>query len=98
MDTSNNPSQVQVKASDEDLKGRFTNAANVFHADDHFGIDFFYAAPPVGQLLARLLLTPGHAKALRDALDAQLKQFEKQSGQPIVATEDKPTIGFRTSQ
>ncbi len=56
------------QGSDEDLKGHFTNAANVSHVDDHFLIDFFLVISPAGQLLSGIVVTPGHMRRLREAI------------------------------
>ena len=95
MNNEQQSKQIQVKASDEDLKGRFTNAAQVYRLEDHFLVDFFLNAPPVGQMVARLAMTPGQLKRLRQAVDIQLQEYEEQTGKKIDPADDGPTIGFR---
>ncbi len=86
---------LQFKGSDEDLKGRFSNAAQVRQHDDHFFVDFFLASPPVGQLVSRIILTPGHLKQLEAVIREQLKVYEDTHGK-IDKTEPS-SIGFRTA-
>jgi hypothetical protein len=57
--------QIQLKATDEELKGRFANIAQLYHQEEHFIIDFFLLTPPSGQLVSRVITTPSHMKALR---------------------------------
>jgi hypothetical protein len=91
----NQPQQIGVNANADDLKGRFSNAAQVSHQDDHFILDFFVAALPAGQLVSRVIVTPRHMKALEKAISEQLKNYEAQFGK-IDASEEK-SVGFKTS-
>lgn len=91
----NQPQQIGMNASVDDLKGRFSNAAQVSHQDDHFILDFFVAALPAGQLVSRVIVTPRHMKSLEKAISEQLKKYEDQFGK-IDPSEEK-SIGFRTS-
>lgn len=88
------PQQIQIKATDDELKGRFASAAQIGHQSDHFVIDFFMVAPPAGQLVSRVVLTPGHAKGLIEALTEQVKQYEANFGK-VKAKPDNKGIGFK---
>jgi hypothetical protein len=50
--------QIEVKASEEDIKGRFSNAAQIHHQTEHFFLDFFLITPPNGQLVSRVNTRP----------------------------------------
>ena len=91
----NQVQQIQIKFSDEDVKGRFANAAQVSHQEDFFLLDFLLAAPPAGQLVGRIAVTPRHMKRIAKVFEDQIKAYEKTFGR-IDPTEDK-SIGFRTS-
>lgn len=86
--------QLQLKASDDDLKGRFSNAANVNSQEDHFYIDFFVAAVPAGQLVSRVFMTPGHMKRLHKAMSDQIDRYENTFGK--IDPADEPKLGFKT--
>lgn len=87
------PVQLEVKASEEDIKGRFSNAAQIHHQPEHFFMDFFLVAPPNGQLVSRIVTTPGHMKAIADAINAQLKEYEKNFGK-VKPEAPKQPFGF----
>lgn len=72
--------QIEVKASDEDIKGRFSNAAQIHQQPEHFFLDFFLITPPNGQLVSRIITTPGHMKAIAEAINTQLAEYEKNFG------------------
>jgi hypothetical protein len=74
------PVQIQIKSNDEELKGRFSNTAQIHHQPEHFFIDFFLISPPHGQLVSRIITTPGHMKAIAEAINTQLKEYEKNFG------------------
>ena len=79
-------SEPSSSGSDEDLKGHFTNAANASHVDDHFLTDFFLVILLAGQLLSGRVMTPGHMRRLREAIDTQLKLYEKETGSKVNST------------
>jgi len=90
------PTQVQVKASDEMLKGVYANIAQIANAPEEFVIDFINLFPPAGSLVSRVIVSPGHFKRLVAAMQDSLKKYEEQFGE--IKPSDKPqhTVGFRT--
>jgi len=93
--------QIQLKATDEVLKGAYSNVAQVIHNREQFQIDFMNMdlANPIGVLVARTILAPGHMKRLVAALQDNLRRYEQQFGE--VHEADAPAgadrIGFRAS-
>lgn len=93
--------QIQLKASDDVLKGVYSNLAQVIHNREQFQLDFmnFDLGNPIGVLASRVILTPGHMKRLVAALSDNLKRYEAQFGE--VREADAPTesskIGFKTN-
>lgn len=81
------PSEIQIKAEDEIAKGRFSNLAQIGSAHDSFVFDFAFAQGRQGFLLARVLMSPSHAKRFHQALGATLAQHEAQFG-----TIDNPPV------
>src|SRR3989344_653819 len=72
--------KMHMKVTDEVLKGRYSNMAQVSHTKEEFVLDFFLAHPPAGQLLDRIILSPGHMKRLANALKENLERYEKSFG------------------
>lgn len=88
--------QIQVKASDEILKGVYANLAQVGHTGEEFILDFMNIFPPTGILVSRVILSPGHAKRLSEALVDNVKKYETQFGEIKLTDAPKHKIGFRT--
>lgn len=74
------PQEIQIKSDDDIAKGRFSNLAQIGSAPDSFVFDFAFAQGRVGFLLARILMSPQHAKRFHQALGATLGQYEAQFG------------------
>jgi len=86
--------QIAVKATDEALMGRFSNLVQIYHSKEHFCFDFLHDHPPVGQLLSRIVVSPGHAKRLLKALNENISKFEQEFGEIDDGTEPKHSIVF----
>ena len=71
---------VDVKISDEELKGRYSNLLRVTHTREEFILDFINLAPPQGIVTARVISSPGHVKRIIQALQTNLAQYEKTHG------------------
>jgi len=89
-----NQQELQIKANDEELKGRYANLAMINHTKEEFSIDFINLVPPQGQLLSRVFMSPGHAKRLLSALGDNLNKYEKEFGKIEEADPVKKEIGF----
>jgi hypothetical protein len=99
--TENNASQipagqVQVKISDEVLKGTYANMAQVGHTQEEFVIDFMNILPPTGILASRIIMSPSHFKRVLAAMQENLKQYESQNGLINVSVTPDHKIGFKT--
>ncbi len=91
----NEQKQIQIKATDEVLKGVYSNMAHISHTGEEFVMDFLNVFPPAGSLNARVIVSPGHMKRMVATLADNLAKYEKQLG-PIKSS-DAPTtapIGF----
>ena len=95
MNQSNQSQQVQIKATDEKLKGEYSNAMQILHTKEEFVLDFLNIFPPTGTLNSRVILSPGHFKRMIKAMEENLKKYEDQFGKIEIATEPKSEIGFR---
>lgn len=76
---------VDVKISDEELKGRYSNLLRVTHTREEFILDFINLAPPQGIVTARVVSSPGHVKRIIQALQTNLAQYEKTYGVTLEA-------------
>src|SRR6185437_10977565 len=72
--------QIQVKISDEVLKGVYSNKAQIGHTSEEFVMDFMSIMPPAGIVNARVIVSPSHFKRLLAAMQDNLKKYEDQYG------------------
>ena len=90
------PQQVQVKVTDEALKGIYANMVQVGHSSEEFVLDFMNIFPPSGTLNARVIISPSHAKRVSLALQDNIKKYEEQFGTISLAVVPDQKIGFKT--
>jgi hypothetical protein len=91
----NQRKQIQIKANEEALKGRYANLAMINHTKEEFVVDFLNVLPPTGVLASRIFISPGHAKRLSMALVENVKKYEEKFGKIEAAKEnDDQKIGF----
>jgi len=88
--------QIQVKVTDEVLKGVYANMAQIAHTKEEFVIDFINLMPPQGIVAARVYLSPAHSKRLANALLENVKKYEEQFGKIEEINQSAPEIGFKT--
>ncbi len=88
------PNQIQIKATDEKMKGEYANMMQVMHTKEEFALDFLNVFPPTGILNARIIVSPGHMKRIVVALSENLKIYESQFGEVVAAEIPKNSIGF----
>ncbi len=94
---SNQPQQIQVKITDDVLKGVYANMAQIAHSREEFVIDFLNLMPPSGIVSARVYLSPAHTKRLVAALLDNVKKYEDQFGKIDEGSSQAPEIGFKTA-
>ena len=88
--------QIQIKVSDETLRGVYTNLTQVNHTKEEFIIDFLNILPPTGTLNARVILSPAHLKRVIKALENNLENYEKKFGVIELGKTPDNEIGFKT--
>ncbi|HYN21410.1 MAG TPA: DUF3467 domain-containing protein [Thermoanaerobaculia bacterium] len=76
---------LEVKISDDELKGRYSNLLRISHTREEFVLDFITLLPPQGVVTARVVTSPGHLKRIIRALAANLEQYEKAFGTVLEA-------------
>lgn len=85
-----NPS-LNIKITDDELKGRYSNLVRITHTREEFIFDFINYVPPQGAVTARVIMSPGHAKRLTQALAHNLQGYEAAFGMIHEASE--PPLG-----
>ncbi|MFA5777021.1 MAG: DUF3467 domain-containing protein [Parcubacteria group bacterium] len=92
----NNPQtqKINIKATDEKLKGEYSNVMQIMHTKEEFVIDFLNVFPPTGTLNSRIIVSPGHFKRMVKAMDEKLKKYETGFGK-IAESEAPSSIGFQ---
>lgn len=81
---------INVKISDEDAKGRYSNLLRITHTGEEFILDFIHLVPPQAVVTARIVTSPGHLKRIVQALDENLRRYEERFGKVRVAPEPSP--------
>lgn len=89
--------QIQIKITDEVLKGSPANMMAVSHSKEEFVLDFMniYAAQAQGIVTARVIVTPGHMKRILTALKENVERYEKQFGKIAESSAPEQEIGFK---
>ena len=72
--------EVNIKISDEELKGRYSNLLRITHTREEFILDFINLVPPQGVVTARIVTSPGHMKRIVKALATNLSRYEEAHG------------------
>lgn len=72
--------EVNIKITDEELRGRYANLLRVTHTRDEFVLDFIHVIPPQGIVTARVVTSPAHLKRTVRALAANLARYEQSFG------------------
>ena len=90
--------KLQIKISDEVLKGVYANAMQVGHTKEEFVLDFMHLSQHqgVGIVSSRVIVSPGHAKRMVTALNENLKKYESLFGKIEEANDLSHELGFKT--
>lgn len=93
----NKPVELQVQADDQTLQGKYSTMAQVTHTPEEFWIDFYAILPnpQIAKLLARIIVSPEHAKRLGNAVLDNVRKYEDRFGIIDEARTPIPTIGFK---
>lgn len=86
--------QIQIKAQDQDLKGKYSNLMQITHTQEEFVLDFFMVVPPQGNLASRVVLSPGHLKRMLAALQDNINKYEEKFGKIQQAESPEAPLGF----
>ncbi|MDZ7612159.1 MAG: DUF3467 domain-containing protein [Candidatus Moranbacteria bacterium] len=95
MQEDNNKQKVNIKATDEKLKGEYSNMMQIMHNKEEFVMDFLNVFPPTGTLNSRVIVSPGHYKRMIRAMQENLKKYEDNYGKIEEADAPESPIGFQ---
>ena len=71
---------LNVKITDDELMGRYSNLLRITHTREEFFLDFINLVPPQGIVTSRIITSPGHLKRILRALAANLERYEETFG------------------
>ena len=88
---------MQIKISDEILKGVYANAMQVARSREEFILDFLNLSPHMGAgiVSSRVIMSPGHLKRVIAALTDNLAKYESRFGKVEEAEAPESEVGFR---
>ncbi len=93
----NQEKQIQVKITDEVLKGVYANTMQVSHTNDEFVLDFMNIFPvnSVGIVTSKVIVSPAHYKRILAAMQQNLKLYEDKFGRIKEGETPEHKIGFK---
>jgi hypothetical protein len=93
-----NQQQIQLRITDEVLKGAYANTALISHNQEEFVLDFMniYPAQQQGIINSRVIVSPQHIKRIITAMQDNIKNYEDRFGKIPDAAGPQHNFGFRT--
>ncbi len=76
----NEKQNINIKVTDEVLKGAYSNLVFASHTKEEFILDFVSVFGPQGVEVAKIITSPGHFKRIVAAMQDNLKRYEEQFG------------------
>ena len=82
MADQNKGNKIDIELTEEVADGIYSNLAIISHSNSEFVVDFIRMLPgvPKAKVKSRIVLSPQHAKRLREALNDNIKKFESNFG------------------
>ena len=79
-DPQKNAPEINIKITDEELRGHYSNLLRITHTKEEFFLDFINLVPPQGIVASRIVTSPGHLKRIIRALQTNLTRYEEVHG------------------
>lgn len=94
------PRQLNIEIGEKESEGIYANLAMIAHSPQEIIIDFARMMPGAvkTKVLARIIMTPAHAKMLKRALEENLKKYESQYGEINIQGGTDKNIGFQAAK
>ena len=75
--------EINIELGEKEAEGIYSNLAIITHSNAEFVIDFTRILPgvPKAKVLARIIMTPVHAKLLLNAMHDNINKFETKFGE-----------------
>ena len=91
--------EIKIEFPSELKGGAYCNLLRITHTKEEFIMDFMMITPPVGTVVSRVIMSPGHMKRTFSALQENLKKYEKNIGKIVEAPEpaEERRLGFKTT-
>ena len=83
MDKDKNPQKIKIEIDDKTIDGKYANFAVVTHSLAEFILDFIRVLPGAvkHKVKSRIIISPVHAKTFCNALQDNIRKFEKKYGE-----------------
>jgi hypothetical protein len=93
--------QINIELGEKEAEGTYANLAMIHNSPTEMVIDFARVMPaaPKAKVVARIIMTPMHAKLLLQTLEQNIKKHEEQFGEIKMHGGPQPSakpIGFET--
>lgn len=75
--------RVHIMTDGEGLAGKYANMSQLTFTKEEFILDAFVVVLPRGKLATRLIVSPKHAKRLKDMFNEMVDRYEKEHGNII---------------
>ena len=90
--------KINIKIDEKIAEGIYANFFAMANSNSEFILDFGRIVPgvPGAKIYSRILMTPLHAKQLKDLLEKNIKAFEEKFGEiNLYGHNDSKPIGFK---
>ena len=93
--------QINIELGEKEVEGTYANLAMIHNSPTETILDFARVMPraPKAKVVARIIMTPMHAKLLLQTLEQNIKKHEAQFGEIKIHSGPQSTskpIGFET--
>ncbi len=94
--------QINIELGEDQAAGTYANLAMIHNSPTEMILDFARVMPrtPKAKVVARIIMTPMHAKLLQQTLEKNIKKHEEQFGEIKIHGGPQHTskpIGFATN-
>jgi hypothetical protein len=72
--------ELEVTATEEELKGVYSNLARVTYTKNEFVVGFVFNIGREAHLVSRVIVTPEHMKQINKVISDSLEEYEKKFG------------------